>query len=87
MIANSLAGLGRATLGQSTLGQVDIYATPRWLQTTLGVLSLAGGVAGAYHGYRRWDSVWGGIGWFFLGAWFWPISIPVAFAQGFGERK
>ena len=86
-MTNALQGLGRASLRGTSLGALDIYATPAWLQTTLGVISLASGVAGAYHGYSRHDSVWGGIGWFFLGAWFWPVSMPVAFVQGFGERK
>jgi hypothetical protein len=86
-MTNALAGIGRASLRGTTLGQGDIYATPAWLQQTLGVLSLASGVAGAYHGYKRHDSVWGAIGWSLLGFWFWPISMPVAFAQGFGKRK
>lgn len=91
VLTSALAGLGRASVRGATLGSVAdyevAYAMPRWLQVTLGLASLAGGVAGAYHGYKRHDSVWGGIGWFFLGSWFWPIAIPVAFAQGFGQRK
>lgn len=83
----ALAGIGRASLRGTTLGQTEVYDTPQWLQVTLGVLSLASGVAGGYHGYKRHDSVWGAVGWSLLGFWFWPIAMPVAFAQGFGQRK
>jgi hypothetical protein len=92
---NGLAGYfdkrGAKAIRNMTLGQyeeVDVYyTTPTWLRVTLGLVSFAGGVAGAYHGYKRHDSVWGGIGWYFLGSIFWPISIPVAFAQGYGQPK
>jgi hypothetical protein len=87
VLTNSLAGFGRAQIARASLGSYDGYEVPRWLQITYGLASLAGGAAGAYHGYRRHNSVWGGIGWFFLGSWFWPIAIPVAFAQGFAEPK
>lgn len=91
VLTNALAGFGRVQISRASLGAVgelDVaYQTPRWLQVTYGLASLAGGAAGAYHGYKRHDSVWGGLGWFFLGSWFWPISIPVAFAQGFAKRK
>ena len=92
VLTDALAGLGRAHMRRATLGSLSdeelAWRMPRWLQLTLGVVRLAGGAAGAYHGYKRHgDSVWGGIGWFFLGSLFWPISIPVAFAQGFGKRK
>jgi hypothetical protein len=48
---------------------------------------LAGGVLGAYHGYKRNDSVGWAIGWSILGGMFWPIALPVMFAQGLGEPK
>jgi hypothetical protein len=90
-VQRTLAGIGRASLRGTSLGQVDdevlAYQTPQWLQVTLGLVSLASGAAGAYHGYKRHDSVWGALGWSLLGFWFWPISMPVAFAQGFAERK
>ncbi len=54
---------------------------------TLGVtLSIAGTVLGAYHGYRRNDSVGWAIGWALLGGAFPLITVPVALAQGFGEK-
>ena len=49
--------------------------------------SMAGGISGAYHGYKRNDSVGWAIGWGLLGSAFWPITIPISLAQGFGQRK
>lgn len=91
-VATALAGLGRTQMRRGTLGAVSdvelFYGTPRWLQVVYGLASLAGGAAGAYHGYKRnGDSIGWGIGWFFLGSWFWPIAIPIAFAQGFAQPK
>lgn len=52
-----------------------------------GVLSTAGMVLGAFHGYKRNESVGWAIGWALLGGAFPFITIPVSLAQGFGERK
>lgn len=41
----------------------------------------------AYHGYRRNDSVGWAIVWGLFGSWVWPITVPVAFAQGYAKRK
>jgi alcohol dehydrogenase class IV len=65
---------------------------PQWYQnrvvrTIAGIGAAVGSVAGAYHGYKRNDSVGWAIAWFFLAGWFWPIALPIMFAQGFGERK
>lgn len=47
-----------------------------------------GGTAAAYHGYKRHrGSKLAALLWFPLGMWFWPITIPVAFAQDFGRTK
>lgn len=52
------------------------------------LLSLAGTVAGAYHGYKRnRGSIGWAIGWAFLGAAFPVITLPVAIAQGYGKPK
>jgi len=51
------------------------------------VLSVAGAGIGAYHGYKRNDSVGWAIGWSLLGGFAPIIVIPVAFAQGIGKRK
>jgi hypothetical protein len=56
---------------------------PDWYKT----LSVAGGAIGAYHGYKRNDSLGWAIGWALMGTMFPVIVIPVAFAQGIGDRK
>jgi hypothetical protein len=85
-------GIGRHQLGAlGMLGvgteESDANKLPEWLTITLGGLSLLAGAAAAYHGTKRYESVWAGVGWYFLGAIAWPIVIPVAFAQGYGQRK
>jgi hypothetical protein len=48
---------------------------------------LAGTAIGAYHGYKRNDSVGWAIVWALLGGLAPIIVIPVAFAQGIGDPK
>lgn len=62
--------------------QVAQEEIPAWAYA----VSLAGGVIGAYHGYKRNDSVGWAIVWSFLGSAFPFITIPVAAAQGLGTR-
>lgn len=50
------------------------------------LFSVAGVGMGAYHGYRRNDSVGWAIGWGLLGGLFPFITIPVSLAQGFGKK-
>lgn len=58
------------------------------VRTVMYVGSMAGTVGGAYHGYKRNNgSIGWAIGWAILGSIFWPITIPVMLAQGFGEKK
>lgn len=52
-----------------------------------GIAGIAGAALGAYHGYKRNDSVGWAIGWSLLGSLFPVIVIPVAYAQGIGKRK
>jgi len=80
---SALAGVSKATGGVGGLGAVD--ASP-W-QIAYGVASLAGTGLGAYHGYKRNDSVGWAIGWALLGGLFPIIVLPVAFAQGFAEPE
>jgi hypothetical protein len=55
---------------------------------TLGyALSATGTVVGAYHGFKRNDSVGWAIVWALLGGAFPLIVVPVALAQGIGEKK
>lgn len=71
-------------IGASGYGDVGPFdALPPWYTA----LSVAGTAIGAYHGYKRNDSVGWAVGWALLGATFPFITIPVAFAQGIGEAK
>ncbi len=59
----------------------------RTLAVAYALASVAGTGIGAYHGYKRNDSVGWAIGWALLGGLFPVVVIPVAYAQGIGERK
>ena len=65
-------------------GQVVVGDTWTMLASTLG---LVGTGLGAYHGYKRTGSVGWTIAWALLGGLFPIITIPVAFAQGFGRAE
>ena len=60
-------------------GGYDIH--PAW-----AALSVAGMGLGAYHGYKRNNSVGWGVGWGLLGGLFPIFTIPISLAQGFGKR-
>jgi len=60
----------------------DALESPAWR-----ILSMAGAALGAFHGYKRNDSIGWAIGWGLLGSIAPIIVIPIAFAQGFGKRK
>ena len=78
--------------GAHTLPEVQIEAGPMgdvpFYETTIWrFLSVGGAAIGAYHGYKRHNSVWWGLGWAFLGSLAPVIVIPIAFAQGIGKSK
>lgn len=50
------------------------------------LLSLVGSGAGAYHGYKRTQSVGWAIGWGMFGSLIPFVAIPVALYQGFGKK-
>lgn len=64
----------------------DDLEVPTTVQVMWGVLSVAGTALCAYHGYARNQSVGSAIWWGLAGGVFPIIALPVAFAQGFGER-
>ena len=51
--------------------------------------SLATSILGAYHGYKRNNSVGWAFGWFLFGGIFWPFALPLMFAKkpGFAKSK
>jgi hypothetical protein len=48
---------------------------------------MAGAAAGAYHGYKRNNSVGWAVGWALLGGLVPIITVPLSLAQGFGKKK
>lgn len=80
-------------LGLQHLGQEADQLRPAGAQP-VGMLGKVMAVAGtvsvpvlAYHGYKRNDS-WGwAVVWGLFGSWVWPITVPVAFAQGYAKPK
>jgi hypothetical protein len=62
--------------------EVTVYEMPMWYQA----VTIAGGVAGAYHGYKRNDSIGWAIWWSLNGTIFPFVTVPIALAQGFGKR-
>ena len=68
-----------------TIGKRTLCMSKPSLISTLG--SWGGSISGAYHGYKRNGDSWGwGIGWFILGGMFWPLTIPISVAQGYGKK-
>lgn len=64
-------------------GPLDI--SPFWVNV-YSALSLAGGVVGAYHGYKRHDrSIGWALGWSVFGSMLAPLALPIMFAQGVGK--
>lgn len=59
------------------------FQLPSWWS----LFAAAGTAVGAYHGYKRNDSVGWAIGWGLLGGLFPFIVIPIAFAQGIDRHK
>lgn len=78
LAGSSPDGIGVAT-GETSYSSYTLIA--------YSLLSIAGTASGAYHGYKRNNSVGWAIGWALLGGIFPFITIPVSLAQGYGEPK
>lgn len=83
--SNLFAAAPVAADGTST-GQIAPYAMAPW-ETLASSVAVAGTALGAYHGYKRTESLGWAIGWALLGGLFPFITIPVALAQGFGKAE
>ena len=69
-------------------GEITPSGQMRMRVTPLGWAISAGGLAsGVYHGYRRNESLGWALLWGLAGSVVPFITVPVALAQGFGERK
>jgi hypothetical protein len=69
------------------LGQVVDERGGITISPFYAAVGTAATVAGAYHGYKRNNSVGWAIVWGLLSGPFWPIAVPVMLAEGFGKRK
>jgi len=72
--------------GDDSIGATDPEKSRAWIWFWT-LASVAGMGTGAYHGYKRNDSVGWAIGWAVVGGIFPVVTIPVSIAQGFGKRK
>lgn len=77
-------GRALANPADAALGEMEISPGAR---SVWALISTAGMGLGAYHGYKRNDSVGWAIVWGLLGGSFPIFTIPISYAQGFGERK
>lgn len=86
---NVYSSLASPSAPASALGETPgKLALSQGLVTALSLARVAGAAGGAYHGYKRNNgSIGWAIGWAVLGGAFWPVTIPVALAQGFGKPK
>jgi hypothetical protein len=82
-----MGGFGDDALAPAPVEQFSENPGVRALKIGYALAGLAGTAIGAYHGYKRNDSVGWAIGWALLGGLFPIVVIPVAFAQGIGDRK
>lgn len=72
------------TAGPMTGPLAVIEKVPPTVRYAIGAASVA---AGAYHGYRRTGSYGWALLWAFFAGVLPIIAIPIAVAQGFGERE
>lgn len=83
-------GIGRLALATEDAATPDTLANGgggTW-QKLLAIVSSLSMPVLAYHGYQRdGGSVWGAFKWGLFGSMVWPITLPIAFAQGYGKRK
>ena len=82
--SSNLFAAAPAADGTST-GQLATNGMP-W-ETLASTVAVAGTALGAYHGFKRTESLGWAVGWALLGGLFPFITIPVALAQGFGRRE
>lgn len=68
-----------------TAPKVPAEDTSGTLHTLNKIAGYAGYLGGAFHGYKRTESVGWAFGWALFGGLIWPLAIPVMLAQGFGK--
>lgn len=83
--SSNLFRAGPAAADGASTGQLATNGMP-W-ETLASSIAVAGTALGAYHGYKRTESLGWAVGWALLGGLFPFITVPVALAQGFGKRE
>jgi hypothetical protein len=73
--------------GIKGLGDLVFFDTNHPVETMFRVGTVLSLPLLTYHGYKRTNSLGWALAWGLLGTIVWPITVPVAFAQGFAERK
>lgn len=77
----------RGLLGLRAIGELEEEGRmPPGTYLAYSVLSMLGSTTGAYHGYKRNNSLGWALAWFVLGSMFPMVTIPVSLAQGFAKR-
>jgi hypothetical protein len=86
-----LMGLGDGPIETAEGGVSDIEKAPTPTQQIAagiwGLASIAGTALGAYHGYKRNNSIGWGLWWGLMGGMFPVVTVPLALAQGFAKRR
>jgi hypothetical protein len=62
-----------------------MFASVSPVMTIYRFAGMAAGAALAYHGYKRNNSIGWALAWAIVGGLVWPISLGIAYAQGFGR--
>lgn len=70
-----------------TTGKDASYTPETGLTTAMHVAAVPAVGALFYHGYKRTGTVGNSLLWGLLGGLVWPITLPIALAQGFGKHK
>jgi hypothetical protein len=83
----SLPQSSQANVDQCVQNCGSGYTVSPVVRAVYGLFSTAAAVSGAYHGYKRNESVGWAVGWFIFGGLLPMLSVPIMFAEGFAERK
>lgn len=78
---------GARSAASTSLGAFDVKSLVSGDSTAWKVMRVVGGAVGAYHGYKRNNSVGWALVWGALGSLFPIPTAAIGVAQGLGKRK
>lgn len=81
------AGLGQQTATPVPASTGTALTVSQPVRTVMYVAGTASVFALAYHGYKRNQSIGWALVWGIIGGAFWPLGLPIAFAQGYGKPR